>query len=83
MRRQGDRKRGAISQYCDGRGDGKTRRVELSRPMLPPELFTLPKTITRDPREIMKRKPTTKKAQEKAALAKAKEAEVWFKNKPY
>lgn len=76
MKRHEDRKRGSLSQYCDGRGDRKTRKVEPEKAMIPPELFTLPKTITRDPREIMKRKPVTKAAQKKAALAKAKEEEV-------
>lgn len=82
MRRQSERKRGNISQYCDGRGDGggsdKVRKVEECREMLPPELFTLPKTLTRDPREIMKRKPLTKAAKQKALLAKEKKEEVLY-----
>lgn len=78
MRRHSERKRGSISQHCDARGSDKIRKVEESKEVcpLPPELFTLPKTITRDPREIMKRKPLTKAAKQKALLEKAKKEEV-------
>lgn len=72
-------KRSTIQSYCRVNKSTcsyeKSRKIdEEDRSMVPHSLFTLPESVIRNPREIMKRRPG--QSLKKAALAKAKEAEV-------
>lgn len=69
-------KRGGLADYCHGRGDSKQRKTDDKDDpaAFRHELFTLPQSVIRDPYEVMRRKPG--RPSRKAAMAKAKEAEV-------
>lgn len=69
-------KRGGLADFCYGRGDSKMRKTDDKDDpaAFRHELFTLPQSVIRDPYEVMKRKPG--RPSRKAAMAKAKEAEV-------
>lgn len=71
-------KRGGLTDYCHGRGSSKIRKIDDKDDpaAFRHELFTLPQSVIQDPYEVMKRKPG--RPSRKAAIAKAKEAEVCF-----